>query len=114
MSQQGFNQIADQLQSTNDFVIAKQAAAQQWRQSHGQTLDGFDTFWNSNTTPGVFLLNRLQANPTVAQQLFSNLQSTPDGVAAMKQLRSRYTWALQNHVFDPVTALSAGSAGTQQ
>lgn len=105
MSRGGIDQIFDQYGAANDFMVGKQAMAQAWRDGKVQgspgngTLAGFDTFWNTHTTPGVFLLHRLENNLPAAQQMFANLQKTSEGRATLAGLRARYQWSLQNGVF---------------
>jgi hypothetical protein len=97
MSQGGFNQIANQLEAVNDFHIAKQLAAQQWRPNHGGTLDGFESYWNGNVTPGAFLVNRLQ--PAELQSLYDRLSQTGQGKLIAKSLVAHAQWAAQNGLF---------------
>jgi hypothetical protein len=98
MSQQGFSQIADQLSALNDFNIAKQGAAQSWRQSHGQTLDGFESDWNKNTSPGVFLVGRM--SPQSLQTMRDSLSKTAEGRATLGQITTKLQYAAQNGLLD--------------
>jgi hypothetical protein len=99
MSGRGFNQVADQLQSVNDFSIAKQTAAQQWRDSHQGTLEGFNIDFNSKVGPAAFLIHRMDADSL--QQMAANMQKTPDGRAALKRLMDQVSYAQANKYFGP-------------
>jgi len=96
MSRQGFNQIADQMGAVNDFQIAKQHAAQQFRSQNG-TLDGFDDQWNQNVTPSAFLVSRM--SPQDLHQMSANLQKTPEGRATLNSIKQQITYANKNGLF---------------
>ena len=100
MSQQGFGQIADQLQSFNDFHIAKQQAAQLWRQGHNGTLDGFNADWNAKMSPSAFLMHRLAAtNPDALQTVVSRMAQSSEGVAYLKRLQGELQYGKQAGLF---------------
>lgn len=90
MSRQGFNQIVNQFQAVNNFNIAKQQAAQAFR-DHNGTMDGFETSWNKNITPTAFLVAGLP--PDQLGALKANLQRTPEGRATLQSITKQLKWA---------------------
>lgn len=93
MSRQGFNQIANQFQSVNDFNIAKQQAAQTWRDRNG-TMDRFESDWNKNVTPAAFLVARLP--PEQLGALRANLERTAGGRSTLASIKKQLEWAHTN------------------
>jgi hypothetical protein len=83
MSAGGFQRVADQMQSVNDYALGRQAAATQWKIGHG-TLEGFDASFNQSVSPGAYLLHRMDV-PT-ATQFFANAQKTSEGQAMVGRL----------------------------
>lgn len=83
MSAGGFNQIATQMQSVNDFAAAKSVAQTQWRQAHN-TLEGFNTEFNSQVSPGAFLLHRLDEKSFA--EVATKMKATPEGRAAFDRM----------------------------
>jgi hypothetical protein len=96
MSAPGFQRVADQMQSVNDYALGRQAAATQWKAGHG-TLEGFDANFNANVSPGAFLLKRMD-EPS-ATQFFSTAQKTPEGRAMVGRLVQQMKYATANKLF---------------
>lgn len=96
MSRGGFNKIVDQFQAVNDYQIAKQRAAQTWRNENG-TLDNFDATWNRNMTPSAFLVNRMSVPEF--QEVASKLQKTPQGRSTLNNIRNQMRYANDNGLF---------------
>lgn len=92
----GFLQIADQMQSLNDFVQAKQQAAAQYRKQKG-TLDGFSEQWNNDFSPTAFLFHRMDEK--TLEQLRDNLVKTPEGRVAMARAKSQMEKAYELGLF---------------
>jgi hypothetical protein len=90
MTRKGFNQIADQFQSVNDFNIAKHQAGQAWRDAAG-SMDKFETEWNKNITPTAFFVSRLP--PDQVGALKANLERTPEGRVTLRSLTKQLQWA---------------------
>lgn len=90
MSRRGFNQIADQFQSVNDFNIAKQQAGQAYHDTTG-TMDKFESDWNKNISPSAFLVARMPADQV--GELKANLQRTPEGRATLNSITTQLQWA---------------------
>lgn len=80
MSPQAFRQIAPQYEGVNDWTMAKQQAAANWR---GDMSD-FNAQWNAKVSPMAFVLRRL--NPEEAAQLHTKLVQTDDGRALWGKL----------------------------
>jgi hypothetical protein len=106
MSEGGFKQIATQLKGVNDFAIAKQQAAADWRAANGGSLGpnksgkDFQASWNANASPAAFILHRMQIeNPAVLQNLVSTMSKTPEGLAALKNMKSQMQWANTQGLF---------------
>jgi hypothetical protein len=96
MSRGGFSKIVDQFQAVNDYQIAKQRAAQKWRNENG-TLDNFDSTWNKNMTPSAFLVNRMSVPEF--QEVASKLQKTPQGRSTLNNIRNQMRYANDNGLF---------------
>jgi hypothetical protein len=101
MTKEGFSKISDQLGGLNDYVIGQQGMAQRWRASHGNTLDGFETDWNSHVSPAVFTLDRL--SPGDFQATVANLQQTPAGRAFLTKTVQQMGWARANNLLQSQT-----------
>jgi hypothetical protein len=96
MSEGGFKLVASQLKGLNDFSIAKQQAAANWRAANGGSLgpnksgQDFQASWNSNASPAAFIIHRMQQeNPDALQNLISTMSKTPEGQTALKNLRGQ-------------------------
>lgn len=96
MSRGGFNKIVDQFQAVNDYQIAKQRAAQNWRDKNG-TLDKFDADWNKNVSPTAFLIQRM--SPEQLTDVATKLQATPSGRQTLNSMKSQMRWANENGLF---------------
>jgi len=97
MSPDGFRLVASQIKGQNDFSIAKQQAAGQWAASHGNSLAGFETDWNKNTSPAAFVFTRMShENPVIYNQMVSNMGAQPGGKTVLKNIKGEMTWANQN------------------
>lgn len=96
MSSGGLEHVYNQLQSVNDFAIIKQQAAQNWRQSHAGTLQGFDTWFNQNVTPASFWAFRMPNDQYRA--MAANLQKTPEGKRELDQINKQAVFLTQNHL----------------
>lgn len=92
LSEGGFGMIVNQMQSLNDFKMAKQVAQTAWRQTH-PTLEGFETDFNSKVSPSVFLLHRLDHQ--AADEMTKNLQKTKEGQQILNKLMQKMHYATQ-------------------
>lgn len=106
MSEGGFKAVATQLKGINDFAIAKQQAAADWRSANGGSLGpnksgkDFQATWNGNASPAAFVLHRMQQeNPQALQNLVSVMSKTPEGLAALKNMKTQMTWANDQGLF---------------
>jgi len=114
MSHGGFDQVANQLQAVNDFTIAKQQAAQAWRQTHDGTLQGFDTAFNQTVTPSVFWAIRTYSeNPAEYKAAAAKLSATPGGKNVLNSITKQYIALQQLNMLPEVATPSAASTGTQ-
>lgn len=93
MSPQGVKNIITQKYAINDYKVAKQAARDQWMQSH-QTPEGFETDFNKNVTPAVFMIHRMDAPQLQAMR--DSLAKTDGGKKVLNGLMQRYQYANQN------------------
>ena len=96
MSRPAFDQITDQLGALNDYKLAKQQGASSWRQQHG-TLEGFETDFNRNVSPGAFLLMRM--SPDALQAMTAKMQATAEGRTVLKRLGAEVAYGQQNGLF---------------
>lgn len=106
MSEGGFKQVATQLKGINDFAIAKQQAAANWKATNGNSLGAdksgkdFQSTWNANASPAAFVLHRMQQeNPAALQNLVSTMSKTPEGRDALKNMKTQMTWANDQGLF---------------
>jgi hypothetical protein len=100
MSKGGFHMIADQMQGVQDYKIGKQAALQSWLQGNEAagvkphaTPDGFDTWYNQQTSPAAFAIGRMASTADGQarfKELVSGLQTTPEGQSALKGMLTHY------------------------
>jgi hypothetical protein len=97
MTARGFGQIADQLQGLNDYHIAAQSAAQQWRSTHNGTLDNFESAWNQAITPAAFLVHRMSGDDLAT--MAGTLQRTPEGRATLGKIQQEITTAQKLGLF---------------
>lgn len=98
MSKQGITQIFDQMQSVNDYKLAKQQAQKSWRQSHGGTTEGFDVDFNKNIGPTAFLVHRMPAEQW--HNLATELQKTEEGRKMIPKIISQMQYAKENGLLD--------------
>jgi hypothetical protein len=96
MSAGGFQRVADQMQSVNDYALGRQAAATQWKAQRG-TLEGFDASFNQSVSPGAYLLHRMSVPD--AKQFFTIANQTDSGRAMVGKLVQQMKAATQNHWF---------------
>lgn len=96
MSSQAFSRIADQSQGLNDYQIARNAAAANFTGRPAQ----FESQFNANVTPGVFILHRMSV-PDAATFAHS-LQATPEGRQTWSRIMSGAQYAQQHGLFDAV------------
>jgi hypothetical protein len=96
MSAGGFQRVADQMQSVNDYALGRQAAAVQWKAGHG-TLEGFDASFNQSVSPGAYLLHRMSVPD--AQQFFTIANQTDSGRAMVGRLVQQMKYATANKLF---------------
>jgi hypothetical protein len=106
MSEGGFKAVATQLKGLNDFAIAKQQAAADWKAANGGSLGSnksgkdFQASWNASASPAAFVLHRMQQeNPAGLQNLVSTMSKTPEGIAALKNMKSQMQWANDQGLF---------------
>lgn len=97
MSRGGFEQVAGQMQSLYDYDLAKQSAAQNWLKSH-PTAEGFETDFNKNITPAVFLVNRM--SPQDLQGMRDNLLKNPSGKLVLDGLIKKIQYAKENGLIE--------------
>lgn len=106
LSPDGFKLIAPQLKGLNDMAIAKQQASAEWRAANGNSLGpdksgkDFQASWNANASPAAFVLHRMQQeNPQALQNLVSTMSKTPEGIEALKNMKSQMQWANDQGLF---------------
>jgi hypothetical protein len=107
MSEGGFKQIATQLKGINDFAIAKQQAAADWKATNNGSLGvnkpggkDFQSTWNAQASPAAFVIHRMQQeNPAGLQNLISTMSKTEEGKVALKNMRSQLQTANDNGWF---------------
>jgi hypothetical protein len=96
MSSQAFSRVADQLQGINDYQVARNAAAANFKGNPSQ----FEANFNKNVTPGVFIVNRMsQAD---ANALSMNLQKTPEGRRVWQGIMAGHDYAKANGLMDAI------------
>ena len=87
MPDKGYDLIVNQLQAVNDFAVAQQRAKQLYLENpknNSKTLNGFDTWFNQNLDPSVFMLHRM--SPEDAAAAIASLDKRPGGEAMKKKL----------------------------
>jgi hypothetical protein len=106
MTEGGFKTAVAQMKGLNDFTIAKQRAAADWRAANGGSMGpnksgkDFQATWNAQASPAAFVLHRMeQENPKGVDNLISTMQKTPEGRAALKNLRAQTSWAQSSGLF---------------
>jgi hypothetical protein len=105
MSEGGFKQVATQMKGLNDFAIAKQQAAANWKATNGtlaadKSGKDFQSTWNANASPAAFVLHRMQQeNPQALQNLVSTMSKTPEGREALKNMKTQMQWANSQGLF---------------
>lgn len=105
MSKGGLNQIMNQYQSINDYTIAKQQAAQAWRQTHDGTLQGFDPAFNQSVTPSVFwAIRTLAESPDEYKAVASRLSQTDAGRGLLSSINKQYITLQQAGMLPDLTA----------
>jgi hypothetical protein len=85
-SSTGLRYIFDQLSANNDFMIAKNQAADAWRGSHNGTLAGFEGAWNQSVSPFAFLAHRMSNDDVAA--MTANLQKTAEGRTLLTRIQN--------------------------
>ena len=96
MSPQGYNTVVDQLMGINDYQVAKAKALQDWKNgnptagiSAHPTPEGFDTWFNQQTTPAAFTMMRMASTPDGMQRLTdirAQMSQTPEGRKVLQGL----------------------------
>lgn len=102
-SAQAFSQIADQWQGLNDYKIAKQTMQHEYL-THPQD---FDTDFNKNVSPHVFMLNRMMQSDQGKQDLqrmLDTMRQTKEGQATATGLLNGYQYAQQHGLFNGLPA----------
>jgi Transglycosylase SLT domain len=106
LSEGGFKEVATQMKGLNDFAIAKQQAAAAWKANNGGSLGpdksgkDFQSSWNAQASPAAFILHRMsQENPAGLQNLIATMSKTPEGIAALKNMKSQMQWANDQGLF---------------
>src|SRR6185437_11920050 len=84
-SQGGLRYMFDQFSANNDFMIAKNQAAETWRGGHNGTLAGFESAWNQSLSPFAFLVHRM--SPDDLTTMASNLQQTGAGRSLLAKIQ---------------------------
>jgi hypothetical protein len=110
MSRGGFNMIADQMQGVQDYSIGKQAALQKWLNGDPdsgmrphKSPEGFDTWYNQQTSPAAFTINRMSATPEGQERfkaMIADLQKTPEGQAGLRSMLAHYNKAKAAGLFN--------------
>lgn len=98
-SRDAFGQIADQMQGLNDWEIARQRFAAQYKGGP----DSMSVALNSNLSPAVFMLHRMTMTPDGQQRfssLFAKMQETPFGRTMANEIMKKYQFAQANGYFD--------------
>lgn len=93
MSPEGFKQIINQKLAINDYKLAKQTARDQWLETH-RTPEGFETEFNKNVSPAVFLVSRLDEQQLVGMR--NNLLKREGGEKIIGNLMKKLSYAKQN------------------
>jgi hypothetical protein len=103
MTEDGFKTAVAQMKGLNDFSIAKQTAAADWRAANGNSLGpnksgkDFQATWNAQASPAAFALQRMkEENPEGLQGMISTLSKTSEGRAALKNMQSQWETASNN------------------
>jgi hypothetical protein len=106
LSEGGFKQVATQMKGLNDFAIAKQQAAADWKAKNGGSLGpdkggkDFQASWNAQASPAAFILHRMQVeNPAMLQNLIGTMSKTPEGKEALKNMKTQLQWANDQGLF---------------
>jgi hypothetical protein len=96
MSRPGFGLVADQMAGLNDWKIARQQAAQAWRQQpgNGGTIEGFDSTWNRNVSPSAFWIMRMPENDL--KVVYATLSKTKEGQATAARLAGELSYLKAN------------------
>lgn len=100
MSGQGLKLAASQMIAIEDYKQARLRAADQWKGSHGGSMDGFATDMAKNMGPGVFVMARLPKEEQVA--LTQRLQKTPEGKRTLASIHRQSLWVEQHHLEDVI------------
>lgn len=108
-SERGFGQIADQWQGINDYQQAKQVFANAYR---GKPED-FNVAFNSQVSPGAFMLNRMSQTPGGAEDMkamVAEAQKTPQGRMTLNRMMTGYTNAQKLGLFDNLVPIGGAPA----
>jgi hypothetical protein len=106
MTEDGFKTAITQMKGLNDFTVAKQQAAADWKATNGNSLGpnksgkDFQAAWNASASPAAFVLHRMQQeNPAGLQNLIATMSKTPEGKAALQNMKTQMTWANDQGLF---------------
>lgn len=97
MSQGGFEQVINQLRGVNDYHLATNQAAQNWRNQNNGSLAGFQQDWQSNITPAAFFMARL--TPDQRQSVATDIRKTPQGDAALSRIMDEIRYGQKQGLF---------------
>lgn len=91
MSKGGLALVTAQMAAPEDYKQARLQAADNWKKTHNDTIDGFASDWNKNIGPGAFLFARLPQEEQTG--MVQRLNKTPEGQRTLQSLRTQMKWA---------------------
>lgn len=91
MSPKGLQQVTAQMMAPEDYKQARLQAADVWKKTHNDSIDGFAADWNKNIGPGAFLFARLPAEEQAAT--VQRLSKTAEGKRTLDTIKKQMQWA---------------------
>lgn len=98
MSPLGIKKILDQKFSINDYKLAKQTARDSWLQSHNNSPEGFETDFNKNISPAVFLVARMSEDEL--RDMYAKIKKQENGDKVLANLQKKILYAHQNGLME--------------
>jgi hypothetical protein len=89
MTESGLRNIMAQFKAQAQYNLAQQQASDKWRAGNNGTLAGFQSSWNSQVTPEMFMVRAFPQ--AVRQQYFAKM--SPD---ERKEFRDKYSRAINS------------------
>lgn len=91
MSKGGLALVTAQMAAPEDYKQARLQAADAWRKTHRDSIDGFAAEWTKNIGPGAFLFARLPQQEQTG--MVQRLNKTPEGQRTLQSLKVQMKWA---------------------